>query len=145
MYVFYFVRYHSGQTPGGYSGPVRIHKSHTGIEPKWARLSPAAQILCPAVFSSQVPGTSLSEKKAIRERREARLKLSQWEQSVPLSAAWIDARWLQGMTESASWSLWEVPIRLLEAFQWRIPASAEKGVRHWREEIWDAVAGQPII
>ncbi len=30
---------------------------------------------------------SLSEKKAIRERREARLKLSQWEQSVPLSTA----------------------------------------------------------
>ncbi len=33
---------------------------------------------------------SLSEKKAIRKRREARLKLSQWEQSVPLRAesAW---------------------------------------------------------
>ncbi len=33
---------------------------------------------------------SHSEKKAIRERREARLKLSQWEQSVPLStvSAW---------------------------------------------------------
>ncbi len=29
---------------------------HAGIEPTWARLSPAARILCPAVFSSQVPG-----------------------------------------------------------------------------------------
>ncbi len=29
---------------------------HAGIEPTWARLSLAAQILCPAVFSSQVPG-----------------------------------------------------------------------------------------
>ncbi len=28
MYAFYFVRYHSGQTPGRYSGPVRIHE-HT--------------------------------------------------------------------------------------------------------------------
>ncbi len=34
-----------------------------------------------------------------------------------------------------------VPIRLLEAFQWRIPASAKNGVRRWREEIWDAVVG----
>ncbi len=34
-----------------------------------------------------VRGTeSLSEKKAIRARREARMKLSQWEQSVPLRA-----------------------------------------------------------
>ncbi len=56
-------------------------------------------------------------------------------------ALWIDAGWLQGMTESARWSLREVPIRLLEAFQWRIPASAKNGVRRWREEIWDAVVG----
>ncbi len=40
-------------------------------------------------------------------------------------ALWIDAVWLQGMTESASWSLQEVLIRLLEAFQRRIPASAK--------------------
>ncbi len=44
-------------------------------------------------------------------------------------ALWIDVGWLQGMTESASWSLREVLIRLLEAFQWRIPASAKKGLR----------------
>ncbi len=40
-------------------------------------------------------------------------------------ALWIDAIWLQGMTESASWSLREVLIRLLEAFQRQIPASAK--------------------
>ncbi len=28
---------------------------HVGINPTWARLSPAAQILCPAVFFSQIP------------------------------------------------------------------------------------------
>ncbi len=33
--------------------------------------------------------------------------------------------WLQGMTESESWSLREVLIRLLEAFQRRIPPSAK--------------------
>ncbi len=35
----------------------------------------------------------------------------------------------------------EVLIRLLEAFQRRISASAKKWVHHWREEIWDVVAG----
>ncbi len=60
-------------------------------------------------------------------------------------ALWIDAGWLQGMTDSASWSLQELLIQLLEAFQGLIPASAKKGVRRWREEIWDAVAGQLII
>ncbi len=117
---------------------------------------------------------SLSEVKAIREHREARLKLSQWEQSVPLCAAsvwnfpkhdthsaWVSSAcrgrparlsmtarhlqlilvkfqkfalrinvgWLQGMTESASWSLREVLIRLLEAFQRRIPESAKSQQR----------------
>ncbi len=108
---------------------------HAGIEPAWTLLSPAAQILCPFPWG-----------------REARLKLSQWEQSVPLStvsawdfpkhdtgwpahlttttrhlqerreicsfreALWINARWLQGMTESTSWSLLEILIRLLRHF-----------------------------
>ncbi len=71
MYVFYFVCYHSGRTPGGYSGPVRIHKSHTGIEPKWARLSPAAQILCPTVG----PGG--------RKREGARGGVALWKESYP--------------------------------------------------------------
>ncbi len=38
----------------------------------------------------------------------------------------------------------EVLIRLFEAFQWRIPASAKKRVRRWREEIWDVVAGSGL-
>ncbi len=59
-------------------------------------------------------------------------------------ALWIDAKWLQRMTELASWSLREILIRLLEAFQWQIPASAKKGVCRWREEIWDAVAGNGL-
>ncbi len=69
---------------------------HAGIEPTWARLSPAAKILCPLFFlidpwekenEMARVAESLSEKKADRERREARLKRSQFEQSAPLSAA----------------------------------------------------------
>ncbi len=131
---------------------------------------------------------SLSEKKAILERREARLKLSvraispaeggisvgfpqAWYtfsvsvirvQGRPahltmtarhlqqrrlkftiLEALWTDARWLQGMTEYASWVQQEV-----QSDCWGVsPAdpgireeSAKKGVRRWREEIWVAVA-----
>ncbi len=56
---------------------------HAGIEPTWAHLSPAAQILCPLFFlidpwekeNVRARGAELlSEKKANRERREARLK-----------------------------------------------------------------------
>ncbi len=133
----------------------------------------------PTVFSSQVPGRkkrgvrgaqSLSEKKAIWECREARLKISQWEHSVPLSAAsawdfpkhdtysaWVSSacrwdlhilKWRCGICNKAvNFSLlvslfgstpdgcrgWpslqaghcEVLIRLLEAFQRRIPGSAK--------------------
>ncbi len=38
----------------------------------------------------------------------------------------------------------EVLIRLFEAFQRRIPASAKKRVRRWREEIGDVVAGSGL-
>ncbi len=118
---------------------------------------------------------SLSEKKAIWEHR---LKLSQWEQSVPLRAAsmwdfpkhdtysaWASSAcredtefgWhgicnntmkfallvrLFGSTpdgcrgwQSPQAGYCEVLIRLFEAFQRRIPASAKKRVRRWREEI----------
>ncbi len=44
---------------------------HADIEPAWARLSPAAQILCPAAFSSQVPGR---KKRAGHEGRRHALK-----------------------------------------------------------------------
>ncbi len=163
---------------------------HAGIEPAWAHLSPAAQILCPAAFPLGVPGRkkgheeSLSEKKAIWEHR---LKLSQWEQSVQLRAAsmwdfpkhdtysaWASSAckedtefgWhgicnntmkfallvrLFGSTpdgcrgwQSPQAGYCEVLIRLFEAFQRRIPASAKKRVRCWREEIWDVVAGSGL-
>ncbi len=48
---------------------------HAGIEPAWARLSPAAQILCPAAFSSQVPGRN---KRGGRKERSAL-----WKESYP--------------------------------------------------------------
>ncbi len=78
--------------------PSALMARHVGIEPTWARLSPAAQILCPLLFFfffdpwekeiGRAWGVeSLSEKKAIRERREARLKHSQCEHSAPLNAA----------------------------------------------------------
>ncbi len=154
---------------------------HVDIEPVWARLSPAAQILCPLSFPHRslvgrkggggVRGAQLlSEKKAIRECREARLKISQWEQSVPLSAAsawdfpkhdthsaWVSSacrgdlhilKWRRGICDrDVNFSLlvrlfgstpdgcrgWpslqagrcKVLIRLLEAFQRRIPGSAK--------------------
>ncbi len=59
---------------------------HVGIEPTRARLSPAAKILCPLFYltdprekeNRRVQGAeSQFEKKADRERREARLKRSQ--------------------------------------------------------------------
>ncbi len=116
----------------------------------------------PLLFPHRSLGPELlSGKKAICERREARLKLSQWGQScwaqrqcgispsmthtqrechphaggtctsyndgaafattpwnlLFCEALWIYAGWLQGMTESASWSLGEV--LMLEAFKWR--------------------------
>ncbi len=70
---------------------------HAGSEPAWARSQPGARDPLPRCFFLTGPweeengrargAGSLSEKKAIRERREARLMLSQWEQSEPASAA----------------------------------------------------------
>ncbi len=160
---------------------------HVDIEPAWARLSPAAQILCPAAFHSQVPGR---KKRGGREELSVSVERQDWNSrnegsqssggnhgispsmthtsawvssgetctsyndgtafaTTPWNllfceALWIDARWLQRMTELASWSLREVLIRLLAAFQQQIPASAKKGVFCWREEIWDAVSGNGL-
>ncbi len=117
---------------------------------------------------------SFSQKKALRERREARLKLSQREQSVPLSAAsawdfpkhgthstWVSSlcrgdlnilQWRRDICNNAvkfallvrlfgsmpdgcrGWpslraGCCEILMRLLEAFQWRIPASAKSQQR----------------
>ncbi len=60
-----------------------------------------------------------------------------------LEALWIDAGWLQGMTESASCALREVQsgcwgVSMVDpgvSEEW-----AKKGVCRWREEIWVAVA-----
>ncbi len=62
----------------GWRGQVNalsvVMARHVGIKPAWARLSPAARFLCPAVFSSQVPG---SKKMAGRKGRSRSLKRKQ--------------------------------------------------------------------
>ncbi len=69
--------------------------------------------------------------------RPARLTMTAWhlQQCREIcsfrEALWINAGWLQGMTESASWSLREVLIRLFEAFQRWIPASAKSQRRRF--------------
>ncbi len=93
---------HSGGTlimlseeDGRMLSPSAVTARHAGIEPRWARLSPATQILCPRFFltdpweeeNGRARGAELlSEKKANHVRREARLKHSQRVQSAPLCA-----------------------------------------------------------
>ncbi len=139
---------------------------HAGIEPTWAHLSLAAQILCPAAFSRVAlwkesflwAQRGKIETLAMRAVSPAEHSAaSAWDfpkhdthsechpragetctsyndgaafATTPWNllfceALWIDTGWLQRMTESASWSLREILIWLLEMFQRRIPASAK--------------------
>ncbi len=72
--------------------------SPSAVTARHAGMSPAAQILCPLFFFLTDPWdeenrkargaeSGRCEKKANRERREARLKHSQCKHSAPLSAA----------------------------------------------------------
>ncbi len=58
---------------------------HAGIEPTWARLSLAARILCPAVFSPQVP---VRKKTGGREGRSRSLKKKLSASNLVVTSEW---------------------------------------------------------
>ncbi len=91
---------------------------HVGIEPAWARLSPAAKVLCPAAFSSQVPGRK--KRGGCEERsRSLKRKLSKSVERQDWSSrnGSSQSRWgtydIDLCRYKSNWSYWQSLIQVL--------------------------------
>ncbi len=100
--------------------PSAVTARHAGIEPMWARLSLAAQILCQLFFSHRSLG---GRKMGGREGRSRSLK-----RKLSVSAERQDWNTCSASTQPSAWD-----------FPKRDTHSAwGSGLWRWREEIWDA-------
>ncbi len=71
MHVFYFVRYYSGRTPGGYSWPVRI------------RALSRRELACHRLLKSSAPLFFPHRSLGGRKREGARGRVALWKESYP--------------------------------------------------------------